>query len=142
VGTLRALEILQPTVEAAALAEVCVRMGQSLYAPPSVAGWEGGPAWVNSTTMLARANLALGLLSDENEALGRRCNPSALAARHGCDNSEKAGRFLLDLLIAGPLDPKVRDTILKAATAKNLDREQAARDAARRILTLPEYQLA
>ena len=50
VGTIRALEILKPTVSADALAEACGRMGQSLYAPPSVAGWDGGPAWINSTT--------------------------------------------------------------------------------------------
>ena len=34
-------KILKPTVEAARAAEACVAMGQSLYAPPSVAGWEG-----------------------------------------------------------------------------------------------------
>ena len=61
VGTIRALEIVNPTVQAAALAEACGRMGQSLFAPPSVAGWDGGPGWINSTAMLARANLALGL---------------------------------------------------------------------------------
>ena len=51
------------------------RMGQSLYAPPSVAGWDGGPAWINSTTMLARTNLALALLSDDDDALGQRLRP-------------------------------------------------------------------
>jgi uncharacterized protein (DUF1800 family) len=141
VGTIRALEILKPTVEAASLAEACVRMGQSLYAPPSVAGWEVGPAWINSTTTLARTNLALGLLSDQNEALGRRCNPKALAARNGFVRPEEVGRFFLTLLVAGPLDSKVRDSILKAAAASHPDSELAIRDAVRRILTLPEYQL-
>src|SRR5262249_44742734 len=51
VGTIRALEVLKPTVGAEALAESCGRMGQNLYAPPSVAGWEGGRSWANSTTM-------------------------------------------------------------------------------------------
>ncbi len=140
VGTIRALEILKPTVESGAVAEACAAMGQSLYAPPSVAGWEGGPAWINSTTMLARANLALRLLSDD-ESLGRRCDPRALAARHGFDQPEKAGRFLLDLLVPGPLGVHVREPIFKAAAAKAGSPEAALRDAARRILTLPEYQL-
>ncbi len=83
VGTIRSLEILNPTVEAQALAETCVAMGESLYSPPSVAGWDGGPAWVSSTAMLARANLALRLISEDDQAVGRRCNPRALAARHG-----------------------------------------------------------
>ena len=100
VGTIRALEIVNPTVQAAALAEACGRMGQSLFAPPSVAGWDGGPRWINSTAMLARANLALGLLSDEDEALGRRCNPWALAGRHGRGRRESLAGFFIDLLAA------------------------------------------
>jgi uncharacterized protein (DUF1800 family) len=142
VGTIRALEILKPTVEAAALAEACTRMGQSLFAPPGVAGWESGPAWVNSTAMLARANLALGLLSDQDDALGRRCRPRALASGHGFTHSEAAAGFFLDLLVPGALDPKVRDAILKTAAANQPDGETGIRDAVRQILTLPEYQLA
>ena len=107
VGTIRALEILKPTIAAEGAAEACVAMGQSLYAPPSVAGWEGGPAWINSTTMLARANLALRLLSEDDEVLGRRCNPRALAARYGFDRPDQSGAFLLDLLVPDLLEPKV-----------------------------------
>ncbi|MHB8465325.1 MAG: DUF1800 domain-containing protein [Acidimicrobiales bacterium] len=33
-------------------------MGQQLYAPPNVAGWPGGRAWINSGAMLARINFA------------------------------------------------------------------------------------
>ena len=73
-GTVRALEILNPTVQAVALAESCGQMGQNLFSPPSVAGWNDGPSWINSTTLLARANLALGILSDQNEAFGQRFN--------------------------------------------------------------------
>ena len=50
-------------------------------------------------------------------------------------------RSLLDLLVPGLLDPKVREPILKAAASKNSGPDAALRDAARRILTLPEYQL-
>ena len=42
VGMIRALEVVRPTVAAEALATACTRMGQALFAPPSVAGWEGG----------------------------------------------------------------------------------------------------
>ncbi len=33
-----------------------VRMGQDPLAPPSVKGWDGGPTWVNTATLLARFN--------------------------------------------------------------------------------------
>ena len=32
------------------------RMGQEPLAPPSVKGWDGGPAWINTATLLARFN--------------------------------------------------------------------------------------
>jgi hypothetical protein len=142
VGTVRALEVLKPTVAPAALARSCVQMGQSLYAPPSVAGWEWGRAWINSATLLARANLALALLSDDDESLGHRFDPARLAARHGSHHPTDAVQFLLDLLGPGPLEASVKAPILKAVADKAADRNAALREAARRILNLPEYQLA
>jgi Protein of unknown function (DUF1800) len=38
-------------------------MGQALLAPPSVKGWDGEEAWINSNTLLQRYNFALDLLS-------------------------------------------------------------------------------
>jgi uncharacterized protein (DUF1800 family) len=142
VGTIRALEIVNPTVQSAALAEACSRMGQGLFAPPSVAGWDGGPRWINSTAMLARANLALGLLSDQNDALGQRCDPWALAGRHGRGRRDSLAGFFIDLLAAGALEPKARQQIEKAATKQSSSDDAAAREVVRLILTLPEYQLA
>lgn len=37
-------------------------MGQVLFYPPTVEGWEGGRAWITSSTLLARYNLAGRLL--------------------------------------------------------------------------------
>jgi hypothetical protein len=34
------------------------QMGQVLFAPPNVKGWDGGRAWINTQTLLARYNLA------------------------------------------------------------------------------------
>ena len=42
VGSVRAFEVTEPTVSATELASACDRMGQTLLAPPSVAGWDGG----------------------------------------------------------------------------------------------------
>ncbi len=141
VGTIRSLEILNPTVATAALAESCERMGQSLFAPPSVAGWDGGPGWINSTAMLARANLALGLLSEGDTPLGGRCNPWALAGARGSGRRNDVAGFFIDLLLQDGLEPKARQQIEQAASAKNASDEQAAREVVRLILTSPEYQV-
>lgn len=33
-------------------------LGQALFHPPNVAGWEGGKAWINTNTLLSRYNIA------------------------------------------------------------------------------------
>ena len=142
VGTVRALEIVKPTVQADAMAESCARMGQSLFAPPSVAGWDGGPAWANSTTMLNRTNLVLALLSSDNAALGRRLDPTALARRHGFTDAPGVARFYTDLLVQDAFDRKVRDTVEASARKSSSDPAAPAREAATLVLTSPEYQLA
>ncbi len=56
VGTARVLECdLPPT-------QICEgitrRMGQDLFAPPNVKGWDGGISWITTTTLLDRYNNA------------------------------------------------------------------------------------
>jgi len=38
-------------------------MGQSLFAPPSVKGWDGGTAWINTSTLFTRQNTLVYLLT-------------------------------------------------------------------------------
>lgn len=140
VGTVRALEVLKPTVSADALAESCERMSQSLFAPPSVAGWDGGPAWINTTTTLARTNLVLGLLSDSDGPLGKRLDPQSLAARHGKTSARDVAQFYVDLLVQDAFDEPLRGKVIAAASRG--DAGAGTREAATLVLTAPEYQLA
>src|SRR5215475_6738584 len=41
------------------------QLGQVIFNPPSVKGWDGGKAWISTSTLLARYNLA-GLLVENN----------------------------------------------------------------------------
>lgn len=41
-------------------------LGQELFNPPNVKGWDGGIAWISTNTLLARHNLALLLTTGEN----------------------------------------------------------------------------
>jgi len=45
------------------LAQACTLMGQSLFAPPSVKGWDGGTAWINTSTLFTRQNTLVYLLT-------------------------------------------------------------------------------
>ena len=41
------------------------QLGQVLYNPPNVAGWEGGRSWINTNTLLTRYNIAGFLLTGD-----------------------------------------------------------------------------
>ena len=125
IGTVRALEILKPTVPPVSLAEATTEMGQALFAPPSVAGWDWGPSWLNTTTSLARTNFALELARNN-----QRFQVDKLLDRHGHAADDPAG-FLADLLLQDGLDDSLRSQ-LKGSPA----------EVATLILTAPEYQLA
>jgi uncharacterized protein (DUF1800 family) len=60
IGTMRALGL---TIKDNSLYNALNAMGQLPYFPPTVAGWEGGPAWLNTNTALSRFALANKLLS-------------------------------------------------------------------------------
>ena len=53
-------------------------LGQELFEPPNVKGWDGGAAWITTASLLTRYNLANvlvnGVIPDEmiNAAMGRR----------------------------------------------------------------------
>jgi len=42
----------------AAMTRACRQLGQTLFAPPSVKGWDGGPAWITASTLALRYSLA------------------------------------------------------------------------------------
>lgn len=60
IGILRSLEM---SVSAEVTADACSDMGQRLFEPPSVKGWDGHRSWINSATMLVRLNAIDGAVS-------------------------------------------------------------------------------
>ena len=52
VGTLRTFGIRPADLRPAVFA--CAALGQNPFSPPNVKGWTGGPAWIDSATLLAR----------------------------------------------------------------------------------------
>ncbi|MBX7259825.1 MAG: DUF1800 domain-containing protein [Candidatus Hydrogenedentes bacterium] len=40
-----------------AMAQAAQRLGQDIFFPPNVKGWDGGRAWINANTLLVRYNL-------------------------------------------------------------------------------------
>jgi uncharacterized protein (DUF1800 family) len=107
-----------------ALADRVAGLGQSLYAPPSVKGWDGGRAWINPATLIGRINLAAyyGELAAEDA--------DAVAAAAGGADAEA----LVDALLDGDAPDAAR------ARLDELDGDLAGQ--VQTLLALPEAQLA
>jgi hypothetical protein len=58
VGAVRALGLAVAPMDAA---RSIGRLGQELLEPPDVSGWEGGRAWISSSSWILRSNLAAEL---------------------------------------------------------------------------------
>ena len=61
VGAIRSMGV--PPRDISVLSDAAERMGQTVFAPPSVKGWDGGRSWVNTSTMFVRQNLMVFLLT-------------------------------------------------------------------------------
>jgi len=73
VQTIRSLEMPLPPVLFATNA--LRQMGQTLFAPPSVKGWDGGRAWISTSTLLFRYNLSNALLRGEIAGTAPKAGP-------------------------------------------------------------------
>lgn len=61
VGSVRSLDT--PVRDLSILLDALDLMGQHIMHPPSVAGWDGGRSWINTSTMFVRQNILSFLLT-------------------------------------------------------------------------------
>jgi uncharacterized protein (DUF1800 family) len=119
VGAVRHLGVQQP--DWVRLSGAMALMGQHLFFPPTVAGWNGGTRWMNAGTVFMRSDVAAGLIAGR---LGRP-NLTPLASPDA----------ITSLLLGRPLSP-TRQTVLEQAAGRSPG------VAIHLAMTLPEYQVA
>src|SRR5579884_2830651 len=143
---------LEGRIGSTALATALEALGQNLFHPPTVKGWDGGPAWLNGQTLLFRQNLALALTSTEDPRFGRRTDPAELLRRHGRKSDEECADFFLGLFLQDDVPAEARSKLLdyeRHAHAESVPVYWTAEDAADHrvrtlchlVLTMPEFQL-
>jgi len=116
-------------------------LGQDIVQPPTIEGWQGGRLWINRATLMGRSNLA-HLLVGGSQAYAEKLNPAALAQKHGHQSPESAARFLSDLFLQGDVPAEIAGKLAQAATTIGREPQQALRQLAYAIVTLPAFQLA
>jgi uncharacterized protein (DUF1800 family) len=135
------------------LASAMDGLGQRLFYPPSVAGWEMGRAWLNSQTFLLRQNLALALTSTTDDRFGRRADPAALVRRHERRHGADTVDFFLRLFLQGDVAEPTRRRLvdyLENTSGQSYPFFWSPEDAADHrvralchlVLCVPEFQLA
>lgn len=110
-------------------------LGQTLFDPPNVKGWEGGRAWISSSTLLVRYNAAGNLVRGGG---GRRLNIHRLVPPG--QSPEQTVDALAWRLFQSPMPPALRDRTL-AFLSKNRSSAEARRDLLQLLMATPEYQL-
>jgi uncharacterized protein (DUF1800 family) len=146
---------LEGRADSLQLSEMLDPLGQRLFAPPSVKGWDGGTDWLNSTTMLLRHNLCLAITSTEDRRFYNRCDPARLVRQHlkGKDDLQSAAELLTKLFLQGDIPAATQAKIDERRAqltsqkypvywSKEFVADAQIRSMCHLILTLPEYQLA
>lgn len=70
VGAVRSLNT--PVRNMGVISAALDTMGQSVFMPPSVKGWDGGRSWINTSTLFIRQNTLVYLLTGEMAQSSRR----------------------------------------------------------------------
>lgn len=136
IGLLRSLNATANTQQ---LAGDLQQNGQGLFYPPNVKGWDGGRTWINSSTILGRANMVVRVLDDEKTRFGGGKLDEYLS-RIGAGSSEQVVDLLIDLLVAVPLPSASRDGLVEICH-KNPNPARGYAEAIHALATLPEFQL-
>jgi Uncharacterized protein conserved in bacteria len=144
VGAVRSLNT--PVRDLSILNDALDLMGQRLFLPPSVKGWDGGRAWINTSTMFVRQNIMTYLLT------GRR--------PQGYDSTARTERFdAMSVLPAGAKTPEAvvdgvlnvtlgqRPSVVRAAlleymaSRNNRINNETVTGLLLLVTAMPEYQL-
>ncbi len=96
-------------------------IGQAILFPPNVKGWEGGRAWINSSTLVGRANLIYELIQHENTRF-EGVPLKAFAERNNTKDPEQLATWFAELFFAETLSGPELVRLTKSIDASKPDR--------------------
>ncbi|HEV3231913.1 MAG TPA: DUF1800 family protein, partial [Candidatus Dormibacteraeota bacterium] len=111
-------------------------MGQALFDPPDVAGWPGGPSWLNTGSWMAR----MRYLEAQTRAGAGAIQAGFTAA--GATTAEAIVDRAAGYMVDGALTPAARDAIVAHVRSAGGTTAGAAADAVFLVGATPEHQLS
>ena len=132
-----------PPPSSLVLAEWAARLGQDLFYPPNVGGWNGGRDWLTSQAIIGRANYAAALVQGQLSARPVPLDGIALARRHQCGRDfDDILTFYVELLTGSSPDPALRRRLSAALGPKPRLEPDTVRTAVVLVVASPEVQMA
>jgi uncharacterized protein (DUF1800 family) len=109
IGSIRALG---GTVTPRAVVPLMARMGQDLFNPPSVKGWDGGAAWISTSTLFERFNFAASLTTQRGGEGTSHVDPETLLRKVTPTSHSDLLDHVLDPLLDGDVSAPTRSAFL------------------------------
>ena len=138
------LRSLEGTVGVKNLAALLRPLGQRVFYPPNVKGWDGGRQWINATTLIGRVNMLPKLLSDGNTRFARGSLADYFQDKlPDAENATSAEfvDFVASLLLATPLPTSARDGLIEVAATHEGAATESAENVLLTLSAVPEFQL-
>jgi uncharacterized protein (DUF1800 family) len=121
------------------LADICCeKQGQILFDPPSVKGWDGGAAWLDSNATLVRLNWIVELLSGNSSANVAAYKPDVWLKRHAIGSTQALDSFAT-VLMPGDVSPATLSLARQVQSAAGQSNLAAGLQV---LMQAPEYQLS
>jgi hypothetical protein len=124
-------------------------MGQDLFAPPNVKGWDGGLAWISTSTVLERFGFSSRLCTARVDQTKTTFDPMARLAERGLRSADQVTDYYLKLLVDGDVPSEVRASLLSYLNdptpfdgAAEAIRDTKLRGLVHLIMSTPVYQSA
>ncbi len=134
------LRSLGATTNTQLIAQGLLSVGQGLFYPPNVKGWDGGRTWINSSTLLGRSNLVADILKNDATHFSNQ-NLTDYLASFDVHSSEQALTHFETCLLPMSLNGSIRSKLCETFAANSGDREQRLRSLLHAFISLPQSQL-
>jgi uncharacterized protein (DUF1800 family) len=114
-------------------------LGQDVFEPPTVKGWEGGRLWIHSASVLLRTNFAPALTSSSR--FGTIDDPTSVLTSNGRETQDDVVGYYTELLLSDDVEPASNERLIDYLKQAEGDRGTRSRGLIQLIMSMPEYQL-